>query len=247
MEFLPASVDILKAAEKPISINFKFYGRVTRDFALDLDISLISTSIISISPKMPARGEFSLSVYDYATQWREARASKSCDKIPRPPGATCMLSRHTNNRFRKPQNQDRIYSTYRSAWQHRRSAGYIANIRFESSGLDATKPASAQIALKLMWEDSDGGTRYFFARTTAYASAYPSLNSPLQLCPYRHRRYNFRCSRTASFGPMFRKYGLMGLPRCHDPFKDPWQASSGGLRYNFGTRDCGRYTAAQMH
>ena len=133
---------------------------------------------------MPARREFSLSVYDYAMQWREARASKSCDKILRPPGATCMLSGHTNNRFTEPQNQDRIYLTYRSAWQHRRSTGYVANIRFESSGLNAAKPASAQIVLKLMWEDSAGETRFVYARTTAYASAYsPRLISP---CSFAH-------------------------------------------------------------
>ena len=133
---------------------------------------------------MPAQNEFSLNVYDYAQQWRDARASKSCDVILRPPGAVCMLAGHTNNRFPKSQNQDRIYLTYRMAWQLRRSTGYVANIRFETTGMNATKPASAQIALKLPWEDAAGRPCYVFARTTAYASAFsPRLISP---CSFAH-------------------------------------------------------------
>ena len=76
---------------------------------------------------------------------------------------------------------------------------------------------------------------------------FPSLNFPMQLRSYRPRRYHFRCSRTASLETMFHKYGLLGLPRCRHPFKDSWQTSSGGLRYNFGTRDCGRYTTARRY
>ena len=91
-----------------------------------------------------------------------------------------MLSGHVNAKYEKPQNQDRIYLPYRSAWQMRRASGYVANIRFENSGENVARPASVSIVLKLMWQDSDSGrSKYVFARTTAYASNFaPRLIAP---------------------------------------------------------------------
>lgn len=124
-------------------------------------------------------------VYDYAALWRDARVSKSTGNILRPPGAQCMLAGHFNDRYPDPQGQDRIYTPYREAWQMRRSAGYIANIRYGETGLNIARPASCQVVIKLMWYDySAGRNRHVFDRTTAHASAFaPRLISP---CSFPH-------------------------------------------------------------
>ena len=98
-----------------------------------------------------------------------------------------MLSGHTNDKFPKPQNQDRLYLPYRMAWRHRRSVGYVANIRFETQGTNAQLPASAQIAVKILWTDpSTGKENVSFGRVTSYAGAYaPRSISP---CSFAHIR-----------------------------------------------------------
>ena len=93
---------------------------------------------------------FSLIAYDYSNQRREARATGKMGRILRPPGGNCMLSGHVNVKYNKPQNQDRIYLPYRTAWRMRRAAGYVANIRYESSGKNASRQASAQVVIKFM-------------------------------------------------------------------------------------------------
>ena len=117
--------------------------------------------------------EFSPTPYQYANQWREARYNKDTAKVLRPPSGMCMLSGHTNDNFPEPQHQDRIYSPYRLSRRHRRSAGYIANIRYESQGDNSPKPASFQVVLKILWTHPSTGEEYFvFARTTSHASAF---------------------------------------------------------------------------
>ena len=43
------------------------------------------------------------------------------------------------------------------AWIHRRSAGYIANIRYETTGTNSTHPAYALVVLKLLWANPTTG------------------------------------------------------------------------------------------
>ena len=126
-----------------------------------------------------------LTPYQYAQQWRDARVSKNLDNVFCPLDGVAMLSGHFNDRYPDPQHQDRIYLPYRLAWQLRRSTGYIANIRFETSGMNAHKPASAQVVVKVIWHDESSGTiRHVLARTTANASSFaPRMISP---CSFAH-------------------------------------------------------------
>ena len=121
----------------------------------------------------------------YAAQWREARSSKSTEFITAPPWSLCMLAGRYNDNYPKPQHQDIIYIGYSTAWRMRRAAGYIANIRYETSGKNVNRPASAQAVIKLHWKDEHTGEMaHVFARTTAYASSYGHrLISP---CSFGH-------------------------------------------------------------
>ena len=52
---------------------------------------------LNLFAQMAAQNQvFSLSVYDYATQWREARAKGNTDAVLKPPDSQCMLSGHFN-------------------------------------------------------------------------------------------------------------------------------------------------------
>ena len=133
-----------------------------------------------LSLKMSAQKDLSLNPFSYAIQWREARASKETNGIFRPPDSSCVLSGHYNDQFPKAQNQDRLYVLYSMAWKLKRSTGYIANIRYEKTGKNSSRPASAQIVLKIPWINAETGKmNHVYARTTAYASAF----APRQISP----------------------------------------------------------------
>ena len=67
----------------------------------------------------------------------------------------------------------------------KRASGYVANIRYEKSGQNVSKPASSAIVLKVMWVDKKSGIpKFVFARTTAHASNFaPRLIAP---CSFAH-------------------------------------------------------------
>lgn len=129
----------------------------------------------------------SLTPLEYCQQWRDARVSRKTEQIYCPPDSACMLSGHSNDQFKKPQNQDRIYLPYRLAWRHRRSVGYVANLRYETQGTNAQMPASAQIVVKILFTNPRTGVGDFvYGRVTAYASAYaPRSTGP---CNFAHIR-----------------------------------------------------------
>ena len=134
---------------------------------------------------MPSAQDAPLTPYSYAQQWRDARAAKDTKNVLVPPGGVAHLSGHYNNSYQEAQHQDRLYLPYRLAWELKRCSGYIANIRYENSGLNAVKPASAQVVVKVVWHDSsEGCVRHVFARTTAHVSSYaPRMISP---CSFAH-------------------------------------------------------------
>ena len=113
-------------------------------------------------------------------QWREARMSKETAGIFCPPDSSSMLSGHYNNQSPKAQNQDRLYVSYTMAWEIKRSIGYIANLRYEKTGENSSRPDSAQIVLKIPWVNVETGKlNHVYARTTDYASAF----APRQIAP----------------------------------------------------------------
>ena len=121
----------------------------------------------------------------YANQWRQARTDKDLAKIFCPPDGECALAGHTNRKFPKPQNQDRLYLPYSLAWKLRRSTGYVANVRFEKTGMNAAKPASLSVVLKILWvKEGTSEVCWVYARTTAHASAF----APRQIgpCAFAH-------------------------------------------------------------
>ena len=90
-----------------------------------------------------------------------------------PPGGALPAQREFNVKYPNAQSQDRIYLPYRMEWEMLRTSGYVANIRYGSTCMDAPRPASSQAVIKLMWPDSTSGRpAHVFARTTAYSSAF---------------------------------------------------------------------------
>ena len=129
---------------------------------------------------MAARQIQSPTPVEYCQQRRDARISGKTHRITCPPNALCMLSGHSNDQFKKAQNQDRIYLPYKLAWRHRRSVGYVANIRFETQGAIAQCPVSAQIVVNVLWtHPSTGKEDIAYGRATSYSSAY----APRSICP----------------------------------------------------------------
>ena len=123
---------------------------------------------------MSARNSpFSLIVYGYANQWREARASGKSGRIC---GHWWKLhAKRTSLRQNIPTLEIKIGSIYRIDLNGR-CVGHRVMYRsfvLGNSGKNAAQSESAQIGHKLMWKDSNSGRPMFvFARTTARASAF---------------------------------------------------------------------------
>ena len=128
----------------------------------------------------------------------------------------------------------------------RRSVGYIASIRYETHGQNATQTASPQVVIKLMWADGKSGYDAFVcARTAAYASSFAHRLIPP--CSFAHVALGDVVSRgtgNTDLRTMFGEFCLAGCAGNGLFDSDSWREGASLVGGYPGTQDSGRFTPA---